>query len=76
MSPILEGPSSFHIVRVEAGAAGPAPFEELQDVIRARSWDRRFQAERTAYIQKLWDEAFVSTFLDDTDSDPRRAAAR
>ena len=64
-------------MRVESRrAAGPAPFEELQDVIRSTILDKKYQAERTAYIQKLWDEAFVSTFLDDTDSDPRRAAAR
>jgi peptidyl-prolyl cis-trans isomerase SurA len=75
VSPILEGPSSFHIVRVDSRrAAGPAPFEELQDEIRTHILNKKFQAERTAYIQKLWDESFVSTFLDDTNSDPRRVA--
>jgi peptidyl-prolyl cis-trans isomerase SurA len=75
VSPILEGPSSFHIVRVEQRrAAGPAPFEELQDQIRARILDKRFQAERTAYIQKLRDESFVSTYLDESDNNPRRVA--
>ena len=37
VSPILEGPTSLHIVRVEARReAGPATFEELQDQIRRR----------------------------------------
>jgi peptidyl-prolyl cis-trans isomerase SurA len=73
VSGVLEGPSSFHIVRVEGRrAAGPAPFEELQDQIRTTLQDKRYQTERAAYIRKLWDETFVSTFFDDTDSDPRR----
>jgi parvulin-like peptidyl-prolyl isomerase len=75
ISPILEGPSSFHIVRVERRrAAGPAPFEELQDEIRAKILDKRFQAERAAYIRKLWDESPVSTFLDATASNPRQVS--
>jgi peptidyl-prolyl cis-trans isomerase SurA len=73
VSAILEGPSSFHILRVEGRrAAGPAPFEDLQDEIRSRILDKKFQAERAAYIQKLWDDTFVTTFLDDTESNSRQ----
>jgi peptidyl-prolyl cis-trans isomerase SurA len=73
VSGVLEGPSSFHVVRVEGRrAAGPAPFEELQDQIRTTLQDTKYQTERAAYIRKLWDETFVSTFFDETDSDPRR----
>jgi peptidyl-prolyl cis-trans isomerase SurA len=73
VSGVLEGPSSFHIVRVEGRrGAGPAPFEELQDQIRTALQEKKYQTERAAYIRKLWDETFVSTFFDDTDSDPRR----
>jgi peptidyl-prolyl cis-trans isomerase SurA len=73
VSGVLEGPSSFHIVRVEGRRpAGPAPFEELQDEIRTTLQDNKYQSERAAYIRKLWDETLVSTFFDDTDSDPRR----
>jgi peptidyl-prolyl cis-trans isomerase SurA len=74
-SSILEGPSSFHIVRVEnRRAAGPAPFEELQDEIRSKILEKKFQAERAAYLQKLRDESYVSTFLDQPESSPRRVS--
>jgi parvulin-like peptidyl-prolyl isomerase len=75
ISGILEGPSSFHIVRVEGRrAAGPAPFEELQDQIRAVLMEKKYQTERTAYIQKVWDETPVTTYLDDSENDPRRVS--
>jgi peptidyl-prolyl cis-trans isomerase SurA len=73
ISGILEGPTSFHIVRVEQRrTAGPAPFSELQDQIRSTLLERKYQAERTAYLQKLWDQTPVSTIFDDSESDPRR----
>ena len=73
ISGILEGPTSFHIVRVdERRAAGPAPFFELQDQIRSTLLEKKYQSERTAYIGKLWDQTLVSTIFDDTESDPRR----
>jgi hypothetical protein len=55
-------------------AAGPAPFEELQDEIRSKILDKRFQAERAAYLQKLRDESYVSTFLDEPASNSRRVS--
>jgi peptidyl-prolyl cis-trans isomerase SurA len=73
ISGILEGPTSFHIVRVEQRrAAGPAPFSELQDQIRSTLLEQKYQAERSAYLQKLWDQTPVSTIFDETQSDPRR----
>jgi peptidyl-prolyl cis-trans isomerase SurA len=67
VSAILEGPSSFHIVRVDGRrAAGPAPFEELQDEIRGKILDKKFQAERVAYLRKLRQESIVSTSLEET----------
>ncbi len=73
ISGILEGPTSFHIVRVdERRAAGPAPFFELQDQIRSTLLEKKYQSERTAYIGKLWEQTLVSTIFDDTESDPRR----
>jgi peptidyl-prolyl cis-trans isomerase SurA len=72
VSGILEGPSSFHIVCVEGRrAAGPAPFEELQDHIRSTLLEKKYQTERAAYIEKLWKETTVSTIFDGTESDPR-----
>jgi peptidyl-prolyl cis-trans isomerase SurA len=73
ISGILEGSTSFHIIRVEQRrAAGPAPFFELQDQIRSTLLEKKYVAERTAYIQKLWDRTPVSTIFDESDSDPRR----
>lgn len=44
MSPILEGPIGFHIVRViERKEAGPTPFSEVQADIRKGLQDERFQ---------------------------------
>ncbi len=73
VSGILEGPASFHIVRVEQRrAAGPAPFSELQDQIRSTLLEQKYQAERTTYVKKLWEQTPVSTIFDETESDPRR----
>jgi peptidyl-prolyl cis-trans isomerase SurA len=73
LSDILEGPTSFHIVRVEQRrAAGPAPFSELQDRIRSTLLEKKYQSERAAFLQKLWDQTPVSTIFDETESDPRR----
>lgn len=45
MSPILEGPIGFHIVRVlERKKAGPTPFSEVQADIRKNLRDERFKA--------------------------------
>jgi peptidyl-prolyl cis-trans isomerase SurA len=63
LSGILEGPDSFHIVRVDRRrAAGPAPFEELQDEIRTKILNQKFQAAREEYMKKLRDETPVDTF--------------
>src|SRR5262245_54456858 len=46
VSGVLEGPSSFHIVRVEGRRpAGPASFEEVQNKIRSTLSDQRFLTE-------------------------------
>lgn len=45
MSPILEGPMGFHIVRViERKEAGPIPFSEVQAAIRTGLQDERSKA--------------------------------
>jgi parvulin-like peptidyl-prolyl isomerase len=72
VSGVIEGPSSFHIVRVEGRRdAGPATFEELQDQIRETIIERKYQAERAAYIRKLRAETPVTTFMDDSGSRTR-----
>lgn len=73
ISGILEGPDSFHIVRVDQRReAGPAPFSELQDRIRSTLLDQKYQSERSAFIQKLWDQTPISTIFDGSASDPRQ----
>jgi peptidyl-prolyl cis-trans isomerase SurA len=75
VSAVLEGPSSFHIIRVEnRRPAGPASFEEVQDKIRSRLLDQRFQDERKAFIAKLRQQTLVSSIFDGTESDPSKAA--
>ena len=72
VSAVLEGPSSFHIVRLEGRhAAGPAPFEELQDQIRSAIVEKKYETARAEYLARLWKESHVWTAYDDTESDPR-----
>ena len=54
MSPILEGPLGFHIVRVlERREAGPQPFSEVQADIRKKLRDERFNAAVSAILETL-----------------------
>ncbi len=63
LSAILEGPDSYHIVRVDRRrAAGPAPFEELQDEIRTIILNQKFQVAREDYMKRLRDATPVDTF--------------
>jgi parvulin-like peptidyl-prolyl isomerase len=74
-SAVLEGAGSFHIVRVDdRRPAGPASFEELQDKIRGRLTDRKYQQERQAFIAKLRQRTLVSSMFEGTASDPNRPA--
>ena len=71
VSGILEGPQSFHIVRVDRRrAAGPAPFEELQDEIRTKILEQKYQAERSAFMAKLRQENPTQTYLDGLEREP------
>jgi parvulin-like peptidyl-prolyl isomerase len=65
LSGVLEGPSSFHVVRVEARrAAGPASFAEVQDQIKKAIHDEKVRRESTAYLEKLRQRTLVSTVFD------------
>lgn len=71
VSGILEGPESFHIVRVDRRrAGGPAPFEELQDEIRSTLFEKKRRSEREAFMDRLRRENPVETFLRDMDREP------
>jgi peptidyl-prolyl cis-trans isomerase SurA len=64
-SGVLEGPTSFHIVRVEGRrGAGPASFEEVRAQIRPKLAEEKFKKERSAFVKKLRDRTLVSTIFD------------
>jgi hypothetical protein len=71
ISPILEGPTSLHIVRVESRrAAGPASFEEVQDQIRRKLMSEKVMKARGEFVGKLRRDTLISTIFDGTESDP------
>ncbi len=71
ISPILEGPSSYHIVRVEARRpAGPANFAEVQDKIKRTLRGQKVQRETTTYLDKLRKQMVITTMFDGTASAP------
>jgi len=63
VSPVIEGPQSFHIVQVESRRpAGPASFEEVQDTIKPIVQNQKMRAERTAFINKLREKTLITVF--------------
>jgi parvulin-like peptidyl-prolyl isomerase len=65
ITPILEGPSSFHIVRVEARrAAAPLPFDDeegiVQRTIREKLREAAFQRELEAFTRQLRAQTIIS----------------
>ena len=74
-SPIIEGPSGFHIVRVEGRRdAGPARFDEVQDQIRETIGERKYQNAVQAYLDEMRERTLITTIFDGTQSAPRQAA--
>ncbi|MGZ3380410.1 MAG: peptidylprolyl isomerase [Isosphaeraceae bacterium] len=71
VSPVLEGPSSLHIVLVEnRRAAGPASFEEVQDLMRNKVMYNKMHKAREVFLARLKRDALISTIFDGTESDP------
>ena len=74
ISPILEAPTSFHVVRVESRRpAGPATFAEVQDVIRRKLREQTHGREAAAYLAKLRKKTLITSIFDDTEMHPRLA---
>jgi peptidyl-prolyl cis-trans isomerase SurA len=71
VSEVLEGPDSFHILKVEnRRPAGPASFEEVQDKIRPILVNQKFREEQASFIGKLKRNALISIYdlgMNDTD---------
>ena len=66
LSQVIEGPTSFHIVRVEGRrAAGPASFGDVQDKIRRVLRSEKVHKESTAYLDKLRRRTVISSVFDD-----------
>ena len=71
ISQVIEGPSSYHIVRVESRRdAGPARFDEVQDESREKLHRFKIQKESTAYIDNLRAKTIVTTMFDGSESAP------
>ena len=71
VSPILEAPNSFHIIRVDSRREkGPLRFDEVQDKVRSRVLDQNFQEAVEVYLNKLRSKTLVRTMFDRTESDP------
>jgi len=63
VSGVLEGPNSFHVLRVEnRRAAGPASFEEIQDQIKPALENQKYRDERVAFVAKLQKSTLVSIY--------------
>jgi peptidyl-prolyl cis-trans isomerase SurA len=63
VSGVLEGPDSFHILKVEKRRpAGPASFEEVQDQIKPLLVAKKFQEERDAFLEKIKRNALVKIY--------------
>ena len=57
---MIEGPDSFHILKVEnRRPAGPASFEEVQDKIKPMLENKKCQEEQTAFLNKIKHNALV-----------------
>ncbi len=68
LSSVIEGPTSFHIVRVdERRPAGPADFAEVQEEISRQIRGEKAQRESHKFLEKLRGQTIVSTVFD---SDP------
>jgi peptidyl-prolyl cis-trans isomerase SurA len=71
VSPILEGPSSLHILKVEDRRnAGPASFEEVQERLRTTIMVNKLRKGREELILKLKRNTPITTIFDGTESDP------
>jgi peptidyl-prolyl cis-trans isomerase SurA len=63
VSGVLEGPDSFHILKVEKRrSAGPASFEEVLDEIKPVLVSQKNQEERDAFLQKLKRNALIKVY--------------
>ena len=66
ISQVIEGPTSYHVIRVEARRpAGPASFGDVQDKIRRVIRSEKIHKESTAYLEKLRGNTVITSVFDD-----------
>lgn len=64
ISTILEGPTGYHIIRVDdRQAEGPAPFSTVQDQIYTTLLNQNFQREMDAYVKKLRSKTLITYWI-------------
>ncbi|MDG3006530.1 peptidylprolyl isomerase [Paludisphaera mucosa] len=72
-SDVVEGPDSYHLLRVESRrAGGPASFAELQGPIRQALQVEKSEQERKALLAALRKKTIIKTIFDGTESDPNQ----
>jgi tetratricopeptide (TPR) repeat protein len=65
LSAVIEGPSSYHIVRIEADrAAGPAPFDEVEDEIHRVVRRQKVEHASKPVLEMLRRQIVVTTIFD------------
>ena len=64
VSDIVEGPNSFHIVKVERRrSAGPASFAEVHEKIKPILQNERMQAEKNEFMEKLRRKTLIQIYI-------------
>jgi peptidyl-prolyl cis-trans isomerase SurA len=77
ISQVIEGPSTFHIIRVEGRrVAGPATFAEVQDEVARKIHELKIRRESIAYLEKLRQRTLITTVFDDPAVVPASAELR
>ncbi|MDR3635022.1 MAG: peptidylprolyl isomerase [Isosphaeraceae bacterium] len=77
VSPIIEGPDSYHIVMVEERReAGPARFDEVQDEIQDAVAREKSDRITSQFIEKLRRQTYVWTRYAGTPNDPEVLRAK
>jgi hypothetical protein len=75
VSEIIEAPGGFHIVRVEAKREeGPAPYDEVQDQIKTRVLEEKFQKHAREFVDSLRAKTIVTTVFDPPPGGPKPAS--
>jgi hypothetical protein len=75
LSPIIEGKTAFHIVRViDRQAESRTPFADVQDEIAQKLEQERQQDLPQQFVQQLFDEAIIETAYDLSAEDATPAA--